>query len=206
MRHNTYNYFAAFSRMAEHSCKAADMLASCFTEYDPDHLESHLAAMHEIESAADVEHHAILTRLAREFVTPIEREDIMELAQQLDEVTDSLEDVLIRMYMFNIPYVPQEALAMTEIIQKCCQALKQALSVFENFKKSHEIHEFIVNINHLEEEGDDIYMKAMRKLSLNCSDPLRVLAWTTTYTYMEKCCDACEHVANAMESTMMKNT
>ena len=46
----------------------------------------------------------------------IEREDIMAVADSIDTVTDTIEDVLMRMYMFNIKKVTEHALKMTDII------------------------------------------------------------------------------------------
>lgn len=63
-----------------------------------------------------------------------------------------------------------------------------------------------MEINALEEEGDRVYMEIMRKLHTEVTDPLEIIAWREIYDYLEKCCDACEHVADVVESVMMKNT
>ncbi|WP_148218482.1 DUF47 domain-containing protein [Thermosediminibacter oceani] len=68
------------------------------------------------------------------------------------------------------------------------------------------MHELIVEINRLEEEGDAIYTEATRDLFVNCTDYKELLAWDTTYHYLEKCCDACEAVADIIENVIMKNT
>lgn len=206
IRKKSYNYFEGFKKMGDYACQAAKSLSKAVADYDADQLGNCLQKLHDIEQTADQQHHEIRRHLAVEFITPIEREDILLIAQELDEVVDCIEDVLLRIYMFNIPYMPQEAMALTNIIEKCCASLVVALDDFENFKKNPQaIHENIVLVNEMEEEGDAIFTKAMRKLCTNCKDPLRLLAWTTTYNFMEKCCDACEHVANAMESIIMKN-
>ena len=77
---------------------------------------------------------------------------------------------------------------------------------FADFKKSKTLHGLIVEINALEEEGDRVYMEIMRRLHSEVTDPLEIIAWREIYNYLEKCCDACEHVADVVESVMMKNT
>ena len=48
--------------------------------------------------------------------------------------------------------------------------------------------------------------KALRSLFTTCKDPIEVLAWTETFRHMERCCDACEHAANVIESIVMNNS
>ncbi len=77
---------------------------------------------------------------------------------------------------------------------------------FQNFRKSSTIHDNIVEINRLEEDGDRLYTEAVRSLYVNCTDPVETVAWTELFDRLESCCDACEHVANVVESVIMKNT
>lgn len=201
-----FDYFNMFVRAVDYSCKAAAMLKETFENYDPDALSGKIKEMHVIEHAADIAKHDMMSQLARAFITPIEREDIMELAQQIDDVTDAIEDVLMRTYMFNILSIRPEALEFTQVIVKCCNAMKDAMMELHNFRKSGSIHENIVEINRLEEDGDSLYTKAVHKLFLTIREPVELIAWRELFDRLEKCCDACEHVANAVESVIMKNS
>ena len=120
-------YYNAFVRLVDHSCDAAALLIATMTDYRPEELEQKMKEMHKIEHECDIEKHHMMEKLAKEFITPIEREDIMEMANQIDNVTDSIEDVLMRMYMFNITIIRKDALEVAHIIEKCCHALKKAL-------------------------------------------------------------------------------
>ena len=162
--------------------------------------------LHGIEHAADMGKHDMMNRLAREFISPIEREDIIELGQEIDNVTDSIEDVLMGIYMYNIQTIRPEALDFVDVIVQCCNALKKTMEDFQNFRKSTTIHDSIVEINRLEEVGDRLYTEAVRSLYLNCQDPIETVSWTEIFDRLESCCDACEHVAHVVESVVMKNT
>lgn len=203
---NDGNYFNYFVEGVEHACRAAVMLHETLSCYDPDTLPERMRELHTIEHAADIAKHEMMGRLVKEFITPIEREDIMELANTIDDVTDSIEDVLMRAYMFNIKQVREEALAFAAVISACCDALKKMMEEFHNFRKSTSIKELIININRLEEDGDRIYTDAMRNLYVTSKDPIEVIAWTEAFDRLEKCCDKCEDVANVVESVIMKNT
>lgn len=205
-RKKDVNYFDAFVELAGYSCQAADLLNETIINYHAEELKDKMEKMHAIEHSGDKARHEMIKKLAREFITPIEREDIMAMADAIDTVTDTIEDVLMRMYMCNIRYVREHALKMTEIIVKCCDALKKALDEFHNFRKSQTLHDLIVDVNHLEEEGDRLYTEAVRDLYVNCKDFLEISGWDKTYDYLERCCDACEDVTDVIESVMMKNS
>lgn len=200
------DYFQTFVNLVEYSCQAAELLNEIMTNYNAAVIQDKLVEMHNIEHSGDMERHAMIKKLAHEFITPIEREDIMALADAIDNVTDTIEDVVMRMYMFNIQSIREHAIKITEIIVKCCKALKQALQEFHNFRKSQTLHDLIVEVNVLEEDGDKLFTEATRHLYVNCKQPIEVMAWDQTYHYLERCCDACEEVANVIESVIMKNT
>jgi hypothetical protein len=165
-----------------------------------------MSEMHAVEHAADIAKHELNRELARAFITPIEREDIMLLTQELDDVTDAVEDVLLRLYMFNVLSIRNEALEFTQLIYKCCEAMEEMLREFRHFRKSDSISKSIVEINRLEEEGDALYTKAVRRLYMGTQNAVDLMVWSEIFDRLEKCCDSCEHVANVVESIIMKNT
>lgn len=203
---HSFDYFEAFVKAVDSSCAAASLLNETLRNFDPDRLEEAMTAMHEIEHAADGDKHQMMKVLIREFLPPIEREDVTELTQKIDDVTDALEDVLVKIYTFNIPTIRPEALEFMDIIVACCCSLKKAIQEFRNFKKSELLGDCIIEVNDLEGEGDLLYTRAMRNLHVQSSDPIEIMVWSKTYNYLEGCCDACEEVANMLEIIVMKNS
>jgi predicted phosphate transport protein (TIGR00153 family) len=200
-------YYEAFIEMSGYSCEAALFLRKILGGYEPDGLDVHIDEMHAIEHSGDLARHAMTKQLAREFVTPIEREDIMQMADSIDTVTDKIEDVLLRLHMFNIRVIREDAINLADIIVKCTSALKDALEEFHNFKKSKTIQEKIIEVNHLEEEGDRLYVHAIRLVFTDENIlPLTAMSWNEVYHYMEDVCDACEDVADIIEGVIMKNS
>ncbi len=199
-------YFENFIACAECSYKAAELLDSVMRNFDPSQMEKMIADMHEIEHAGDEKKHELTRVLAKAFITPIEREDIMVLGENIDEVTDKIEDVLLRMYCNNIRSIRPDALDFIGVVIKCCDELKNMLQEFPKFKNSKKLHEHIVNINTLEEDADQMFISGMRNLHTTCDDPVTIIVWREIYIYLEKCVDACEHVADTVESVIMKNS
>ncbi len=199
-------YFNDFIDMVSFSCQAAEHLQEVLKNYNPETLSDQRMAMHNIEHAEDELKHKMMQRLSKEFVTPIDREDIILIANQLDNVTDKIDDILIRMYMYNIKEIRPETLAFSDVILRCCQALQKTVEEFPNFHKSTTLIQNIIGVNTMEEEGDSIYISAVRKLYEEESDPIRVAVWSELFDRLEDCCDACEDVADAMETIVMKNS
>jgi predicted phosphate transport protein (TIGR00153 family) len=199
-------YYDTFVELVEYSCKAADLLNQIMNNFNASQLLNKVKEMHDIEHAADEARHVMTKKLMKEFITPIDREDIMDLANSIDNLTDAIEDVVLRVYMYNITSIRPYALKMTSIIVKCCNSLKVAMSEFHNFRKSKTLHELIVDVNKLEEDGDKLYTEAVRDLFVNCTDFKDISAWQSTFHFLEKCCDACEDVSNAIEGVIMKNS
>lgn len=200
------NYFEMLAELVDYSCDATNLLQSTLLNFDVNEIQEKIKEMHTIEHTADVKKHDMMDKLAKEFITPIERGDIIELAHYVDNVTDAIEDILVRIYMYNIVDIKKEALEFSDIIIKTCNELKKLMKEFHNFKKSSEIHKLIISINDLEEEGDKLYISSIRNLYTASNDPVELMTWTDTFKYFERCCDACESVGNLVESVMMKNS
>ncbi len=200
------NYFSMMSEQVGYCLVAAENLQKTLSDFQADKLEDMLHYMHNIENEADQKKHEMINKLAHEFITPIEREDIMSLAQEIDDVTDSIEDVLLKIYMFNITDIRPEALAFVEVIVDCCKMLNELMEAFPNFKKSTKIKEAIIEINRLEETGDKLYEQSVRRLYTTSKDPIEIIAWTDCFSNLERCCDNCEDIADIVEGVVMKNT
>ncbi len=202
-----FNYFDAFERIGEFACKEAAMLNSILREYDPKKMGEHVQIVHEIENEADLENHQVYKHLADEFVPPIDREDIATLVQNLDDIVDYIDDVVQRLFMFNIQEIPTPALEMGELIEKSCTALSVALKDFRNFKKSKTLDQMLISVNDYEEEADRLYFYAVHDLfTKRADDPLYVMSWYHILVSMERCVDSTEDVATTVSTIIMKNT
>ncbi len=199
-------YFENFVAAGEQSCRAAAYLSAFLAEYKPAELESALRTMHEIEHAGDMMKHDMSKALAKAFVTPVDREDLALISQNIDDVTDTLEEVLQRFYMDGIEHVLPEALEFAAKLVQCCELMTDMLREFQNFKKPARLHEMVINLNHVEEECDALYLRAIPAVRTHCTDVLEILFWREIYECMEACADACEHVGDCVETVVMKNT
>ncbi len=206
-RRKEYDYFQFFVEIAEAANKAADYLQGALENFSVTDLPKQMQAMHKIENDADMMKHEMLTNLAKEFITPIEREDIVALAQELDNVVDAIDDVMQRMYMYNVQSVRPDAVVFSRQIVKCTRELLKVSREFKTFKKSKDIKQHCIEVNTIESDGDKMFAANMRKLWTESATDLReMIVWTTMYEGLENCLDECEDAVDIVESVMMKNS
>lgn len=203
---NDRYYFDNFIACVDCSCRAAALLGDTLKNYSKNEMPKKREQIHEIEHEADMKKHEMMHMLNKAFITPIEREDILSLAQNLDDITDTIEDVFLRIYICDVNEIKNNALSMADLVVSACEALKVAMEEFPEFRKSTKLKEHLIRINDLEEEADNLYIEGMRELHTGACSPIEVIAWRDIYGYLERCMDACEHAADVMETVIMKNS
>lgn len=201
---SVYNYFDGFIKMSEKAKECADYLSNSMNSYDKNTLEKQTEEIHDIEHRSDLIKHEIMANLVKEFLPPIEREDITNIIHYLDNVVDNIEDILVKMYILNLDSVTDETLEFSKLIVSCVDMLAKCVEEFPNYKKSKKLKELIVEVNSIEEEGDRLYIKTMRDLYKNDNIDY-IIRWSKIYGLMEKCLDSCETVADELEVVMLKN-
>jgi uncharacterized protein Yka (UPF0111/DUF47 family) len=199
-------YFNNFIESAQIASEAAQLLKNVLVHFDPATLPDEKARLHEIEHKGDDKRHELTQAVTKAFITPIERDDLLRISQNLDDVTDSIEDVVIHIYMNNITSIRPDSIEFADIIIHCCDALAEMMREFPKFKKSRRLQDLIVEINHQEELGDDKYVSCMRALHTDPKDAIEVISWREIYDFLENCCDTCENVADIVEGIAIGNT
>ena len=199
-------YFENFVQSTALAKEAAAYLVKCLEQYDAAQIEQMIEEMHKIEHRADGVKHEMTNALAKAFVTPVDREDLDMLSHQLDDVTDLIEEILQKFYIYDIKTIEPAAIDFAKNIVRSCELLGEIMGEFESFKKSKNIHALIVELNDVEEECDRLYLSSMRALTRNSTDMLHTVSWRKIYESLEECADACEHVSECVGSVIMKNT
>jgi uncharacterized protein len=147
--------------------------------------------------------HDIIQRLNQTFVTPIDREDIYELASALDDVVDYTEEVSDYLGLYKIEAPMQQAQDLARVLHACARQISEAMPRLRGFK---DISHYTVEINRLENDGDRITREAIASLFDNGIDPMVVIRWKDIFERLEEAIDATEHVANILEGIVIKNS
>ena len=206
MAKNDRIYFDNLISAADQCCKAASYLVTIMNDYSGEDLTDIISTMHSYEHTADGIKHEMTAALVKAFVTPVDREDLAAISHNIDDVADAIEEVLQYFYMYNITSVTPEAREFAQKILLCCEKMKIMLGEFVNFKKPQKLRQQIIELSHMEEECDKLYILANRALHDHFTDPLEIISWREIYNRFENCADACEHVGDSLDMVVMKNS
>lgn len=146
----------------------------------------------------------LIKELNDTFITPIEREDALELGVHMDEVLDGLEQCAAHFYMFNICEVEEYMVELSKLIYKCIEEISEAVDLLTQ-KKLMKIRKHSIKIKEYEEECDFLERKAIKELFKNQKDVMKLIQFKDVYELLENTADKCQRVAKTLERVVMKN-
>ena len=201
-----YCYFTEFINNSEYILASADMLRQTVSNYSVEKLLDNITIVHKLENEADKALHKMRNYLIKDFLPPIDREDIVLIGHRLDDIEDYIDEILINFNILNIEKMRDDVVEFTELLIECAKSVKDALEDFRNFKKADSVKAKVIAINELEEKADRLYEKVMKKLYTEEKDPIEIIKWTTIYSCLENTTDACERIGDSIEDVIMKNS
>jgi len=194
-------FFALFVEVANRNKEAAQHLRELFAA-PPERHTPHVEALKRLEHEADQVTHEVVNRLDRTFITPLDREDIHQLASDLDDVMDAMDGTARRSQIFRLGAAPQGVKQLTEVIERMVAVLGEAVG---RLKKGDDVMRYCIEAKQLEEEGDAIYHEALGQLFEKERDALEIIKWKEIYDNLEMTLDQSEDVANVLESITLKH-
>jgi predicted phosphate transport protein (TIGR00153 family) len=194
-------FFDLFNQLAGKMRVSASLLRDLFA--DPARRDHFAASIKAVEHEADAITHEVSKRLDKSFITPLDREDIHNLAQALDNVVDLIDGTARRVTMFHIAEGRASASALAEILIKSVDQLEKAVLEVKNPRA---LTTYTRMVKQYEEEGDSLYHEAVGQLFAGRPDPLEVLKWKELYDTLEHALDTCQTVAIVLESISLKNS
>ena len=198
---NDREFFDLFEEAAGNIVRAADLLDQMLGSY-PERA-SLARDILLCEQEGDRITHAIIQRLNQTFVTPIDREDIYELASGLDDIVDYTEEVADYMGLYKIEAPMDQGQRLAHILLQASRQIAEAMPRMRTFK---DISHYTVEINRLENDGDRVSREAMASLFDTGIDPMFVIRWKDLFERLEAAIDATEKVANILEGIVIKNS
>ncbi len=194
-------FFDLFVEVATRNHEAAGRLRELF-ETPPERRTPIVEAIKRLEHECDQITHEVVNRLDRTFITPLDREDIHQLASDLDDVIDTIDGTARRAQIFHLGGAPQGVRQLTEVIGRMTSVLGEAVG---RLKKGDDVIKYCVEAKRLEEEGDVIYHEALGLLFEKETNAIELVKWKEIYDNLERTLDEAEDVANVVESIALKH-
>ena len=195
-------YFGMFSQMTSYIYDASRALVEMLSDKSGN-FEEHSRRIKAIEHQCDELTHKISTRLNKSFITPFDREDIYLMSSALDDIVDLIDDAARAMVMYDVHESTSHAKHFADVIQRMAIELHEVVS---KLARPDGMASRLVTLHSLENEGDEVFHRAIEELFHNAQDPLHVIKWKSIYEKLEAAVDRCENVANIIESVIIKHT
>ena len=195
------SFYPLFTASAENLVAATDVLAQFID--DNRRREELGAQLRELEHVGDQSTHAIFRQLNTSFVTPFDREDIYNLASDLDDVMDFVEAAADLVLLTGLGTLPAEMHQQTALLQRCAQTTAEAMPRLKSLKG---LSDYWIEVNRIENEADKLYRRFVARLFNGDFDALTVLKLKEVAEQLEAAADAFENVADTVETIAVKES
>jgi uncharacterized protein len=154
-----------------------------------------------VEQEGDRITHDISQRTNSTFVTPIDAEDIYNLAGKIDDIVDHIEEAADFMGLYGIEAPMDKAQEMADVLVKACEQLAVLLEHMRGYK---DLDQYWIEIHRIENDGDRLYREALASLFRGGIDPMAVIRWRDIILRLERAIDATEEAATVVETIATK--
>ena len=197
----TTEFFVLFTAAGENALEVAKLVERRFREHPNSGVTQEQVKA--AETAGDGITRDLIVLLNTQYLTPFDREDIYQLATEIDDVVDFLEEASDLLGLYGVEMPTRHAVEQCAIIVK---AVEQLFTALQNLKGMSGVQQALVELKSLEDQGDRILRDALASLFRDDRiDPLIVIRWKDIYEALERALDACETAANVIANIVVKN-
>ncbi len=197
------DFFTLFERHAALTVEGAKQFTTLVA--GGQNVRALAARIKEIEHETDVITHTCVERLHTTFITPIDRDDIHRLITRMDDVMDYIESASERIALYDLHEMTSEVRDLASVLVRATEAVARAVAGLRDLKRSQTVLQHCIEVNRLENEGDEILRNAVAELFKTANDPLLVMKWKEVYEALENATDRCEDVANIIEGVVLEH-
>ncbi len=199
-----FNYFEAFIECADYTIQSSNKLLEIGKDFK--NINKKAEELLRIEHAADEFNRKIYKELNVSFMTPIDREDIFDIINHIDDINDNAKEFANKCIAMDVKDVRIGYNDHVNLLVEATNLLKSVMIEFKNFKKSKYLDEKTIELKKIEQEADKIYLNALHNLFTTEKNPVEIIKWRELYRLLEDCFDACEDVIHDIGTVILKNS
>jgi len=196
-------FFDILEEAADNVEKAAHAFHDLVRNWSPE--SDKIKLIRDLEHEGDRMTHEVIDKLNRTFITPLDREDIHNLATELDDVVDIIQATMDRMLLYRIDRTTPQLTNMVEVLVRGTEVIGKAIKSLRDMKHTRRTLDFCIEANRLENEGDALLKAALEDLFSGQKEVLHIIKWKEVYEAAEYATDKCEDIANVIEGIIVKN-
>jgi predicted phosphate transport protein (TIGR00153 family) len=197
-------FFKYFNDLADAICEASLILKS-FVENRTDPA-TNLEKINEVEERGDIVLSEVMKRINNSFITPFDREDILMLARELNNVVDHVQGTMEKIVIYKVGQPKEDyVLKLVQVLEEAAHEIKNAVGKLPDVRsKSSEIIDSCEKIRSFEHEGDYLYRAGIALLFENTQNVIDIIKWKEIYEHLETTLDYCENVSNILKGVAIK--
>ena len=196
----TTEFYDLFTRAGENLLATARLAEQRFREFPQTSVQHE--QVKELENQGDDLTREIIDLLNTQYITPFDREDIYELAKEIDDVVDYIEHASELLDLYQVDSRMEQSVEQCRVLVEAAEHLSKALAELRQLRR---VERHIVQVKRLEDEGDRIERTAIAALFSEGVDPLTVIRWKDIFEALEDAVDACETAADLVGNIVVKN-
>ena len=204
------NFFEMFNQHADHIVEAVHAFAKLVAHYNEPLLrDQFMREVDEAERAADRVTHEVSKAVHKTFITPIDREQIHNLINTMDDVADLIQDSAETMTLYDIRTMTEELTRLTDLSVQSVERMRDAVKLLNklaNAATAEAALKFCEEIDKLEGDADRVLRSAISKLFREEPDVRELIKLKAIYELLETITDRCEDVANLIEGIVLENS
>lgn len=198
-------FFNSFVELCEYPREELKIVEEGLRNFDPSKSLELKDTVHKIEHEADLKKKEIEERLAKEFITPIDREDIFLIMDEIDDLSDAIDEISYKLYIRNYQSLPPNLEPFLVGASKAVESLYDVIKNMPNISNKEIMDPKIKKVLAIEEEVDKIYEEYVHSLYVNDTDYIKNRMYERIYGYFEYVTDKCRDVCKTILITMYKN-
>lgn len=205
MPHNP-KFSAKFTEAAQNAHATAQALIDLLEHYTD--VPNKVKRVRDLEHVGDRLSDDIANLLAESFIVPFDREDIISLNHELDDLVDDMEDAARKLNLYGVEQPLPQMAQLARVVEQQCLLLTQAMPLIEDPKRTAELHQLSQKIRYLEDEADTISDEVQRGLFQGVQDVpalVRAMRGGEIVELLEHASDQAQRVAKTLESILLKN-
>jgi predicted phosphate transport protein (TIGR00153 family) len=197
-------FFKYFNDLADAICEASLILKS-FVENRTESA-TNLDKINEVEERGDLILSEVMKRINNSFITPFDREDILMLARELNNVVDHVQGTMEKIVIYKVGQPKEDyVLKLVQVLKEAAHEIKNAVGKLPDVRsKSSEIIDSSEKIRSFEHEGDYLYRAGIALLFENTQNVIDIIKWKEIYEHLETTLDYCENVSNILKGVAIK--
>lgn len=201
------HFFPTYAKQAETTQIAAKYLKELVKSDDPEERKLLTRMIKKQETTGDELLREFYVELNEAFITPFDREDMNQLAMDLDTFLDFINHSAKTILMYNPKKIDKQIKEIVDNIHEDANLMVKIFDLLEDLGKNHQkISELCQQVTQIEHVVDDIYGDYVSYLFSNEKDEIELLKYKEIAQAVEDTTDRAKDVSGTVKCLIIKES